>query len=224
MDDDDFWDKEKLAIQVPTLLSLDESWGGVSCLNKIFRAGVLIRMSRGYKSGYLYRNILLRRFEISTDTVLLRKDYLLKSGLYDERLKRHQEVQLFTFFTYHYKMFLINKHLCNVDIDDALNRPTPEKMIEVKKNFLASVEPIMNQMSRYERYSIRLANYFELGGVYFLHHLYLKGIVRSLSVLTSPLAFYSACIKMVRRFRSSQLLNESKGKTIEYYEMINNLK
>lgn len=223
LDDDDFWDKEKLEIQVPVLLSLDESWGGVSCKNKIFKKGFISHLQLGYKSGYLYRNILYRKLEVSTDTVLLRKKCLLEAGLYDENLKRHQEVQLLVFFTHKYKLYLIDKYLCNVDIDDNRNRPSPEKIIEIKKAFLASVKPIMEQMSWYDRYSIKLVNKFEIGGSYALHGNYWKAFLYCLCVLLSPSATFVSFSKILRRTKTRQISKEYANKTIEDFLRINNL-
>lgn len=215
LDDDDFWDREKLEIQVPVLSSLDSSWGGVSCLNKIFKGGKLSHLQQGYKSGYLYKNILLRRLEVSTDTVLLRREYLIETGMYDERLLRHQEVQMLSFFTKKYKIKLIDKYLCNVDIDDNQNRPSPQKLKEVKKAFLNAVSPITETMSFYYRYSIKLANYFELGGVYILNKEYVKGALTCLSIIFSPSAIKSAYLKISRRRKARHLPLNYQGVRIE---------
>lgn len=223
LDDDDFWDKEKLEIQVPILLSLDDSWGGVSCFNKIFKNGKLLSMKSKYDSGYLYKSILLRRLEVSTITVLLKKQCLIETGMFDETLKRNQEVQMLTFFTHKYKLFLIEKHLCNVDIDDVQNRPSPEKYKQVKKDFFKAVDPILRTLSSYTRLSIFLSNKFELGGLYFLNGKYLKGLANCLPVILSPLALQSALTRICRRKRERRIPQDMVGKDINYFIRINNL-
>ena len=223
LDDDDFWDKEKLELQVPILNSLDESLGGVSCKNKIFKGGKLTHLQLGYKDGYLYRRILLRMMEVSTDTILLRKKCLVETGMFDENLLRHQEVQMLAFFTYKYKIKLLDRFLCNVDIDDCQNRPNPERLKKIKMDFLKAVEPITNQMSFYDRYSMKLIHRFELGGIYYLNGDKWYGFSNSLPVLLSPTALFVAIRRIWRRRKSHSLPTEYQGKTIDYYMKQNDL-
>lgn len=223
LDDDDFWDKEKLELQVPILNYLDESWGGVSCKNKIFKGGKLTHLQLGYKSGYLYKKILLRMMEVSTDTILLRKKCLVETGMFDESLLRHQEVQMLAFFTHKYKIKLLDKYLCNVDIDDNQNRPNPEKFKKIKKDFLKAVEPISKEMSFYHRYSMKLIHRFEIGGIYYLNGDKWNGLLNSLPVILSPTATYVAVRKIYRRWKSHTLPTEFQGKTINDYLKLNGL-
>lgn len=223
LDDDDFWDKEKLELQVPILNYLDESWGGVSCKNKIFKGGKLTHLQLGYKSGYLYKKILLRMMEVSTDTILLRKKCLVETGMFDESLLRHQEAQMLAFFTHKYKIMLLDKYLCNVDIDDNQNRPNPEKLKKIKRAFLKAVEPISKEMSFYHRYSMKLIHRFEIGGIYYLNGDKWNGLLNSLPVILSPTATYVAVRKIYRRWKSHTLPTEFQGKTINDYLKLNGL-
>lgn len=223
LDDDDFWDKEKLELQVPILNSLDESWGGVSCKNKIFKGGKLTHLQLGYKDGYLYKKILLRMMEVSTDTILLRKKCLVETGMFDESLLRHQEVQMLAFFTHRYKIKLLDKYLCNVDIDDNQNRPNPEKLKQIKQDFLKAVEPISKEMSFYHRYSMKLIHRFELGGIYYLNGDKWNGLLNSVPVILSPTATYVAVRRIFRRLKSHSLPVEFQGKTLNDYLKLNGL-
>lgn len=223
LDDDDFWDKEKLELQVPILNSLDDTWGGVSCKNKIFKNGKLTHLQLGYKSGYLFKKILLRMMEVSTDTILLRKRCLVETGMFDESLLRHQEVQMLAFFTQKYKIKLLDKYLCNVDIDDNQNRPNPEKLKKIKKDFLKAVEPITDTMSFYHRYSMKLIHRFELGGIYYLSGDKWHGFIYSVPVLLSPTATYVAARKLFRRWKSHTLPIEYQNKTINDFLRQNGL-
>ena len=223
LDDDDFWDKNKLDIQVNVLNSLDDSWGGVSCKNKIFKGGKLCRLGLTYKSGHLFKRILLRQVEVSTITILLRSKCIPKGGLFDERLSRHQEVQALVNFTYNYKLKLIDEFLCNVDIDDALNRPDPEKLLQIKKVFLDSVKDITSKMSKFDNWNIKLMNRFEVGGLYIRRGNYLKGIKECSVVLLSPMALYYA-ISLVRKKRKRAKLAENfEHRDINYYLKQNGL-
>lgn len=223
LDDDDFWDKEKLEIQVPVLESLDSSFGGVSCLNKVFKKGKLHHLQQGYRSGYLYRRILMCMLAVSTDTVVLRREALFDAGLYDESLLRNQEVQLFTFFTSKYKIQLIDKYLCNVDVDDNQNRPTPEKYVKLKHDFFKSVSPIVSKMNWFMKSNIKVINFFEIGGLYALRGEYFKAIKYVLPLFISPIALFSALRRIVRRSKSYKIPNELNGKDLEYFIKYNNL-
>ena len=223
LDDDDFWDKEKLALQVPVLDSLDSSFGGVSCLNKIFMNGKLNCVQLGYRSGYLYKRILLCMLAVSTDTVVLRREALFDAGLYDENLLRNQEVQLFTFFTSKYKIKLIDKYLCNVDIDDNRNRPTPEKYINIKENFFKSVSPIVLKFNWFMRYNIRVINFFEVGGLYALRGEYLNALKYILPLFVAPIALFSAMRRLWRRRKSEKIPTELENKDLQFFIDYNNL-
>lgn len=223
LDDDDFWDKDKLELQVTVLNSLDSTFGGVSCLNKVFKDGKLHHVQQSYRSGYLYKRILMCMLAVSTDTVVLKRDALFDAGLFDENLLRNQEIQLFTFFTCKYKIYLIDKYLCNVDIDDNQNRPTPEKYIDVKQNFLESVSPIVSKMNWFMRFNIKVINFFEVGGLYVLRKEYGKAMKYILPLLISPIALYSAIRRIVRRKKGYIFPEELKGKDLQYFIKYNNL-
>ena len=73
--------------------------------------------------------------QISTQTncLLLRKDALLKCGLFDESLLRHQDVQLLTRFTFNYKLFSQDEFLNNLDIDDNKNSDEGKNEVDYRK-------------------------------------------------------------------------------------------
>jgi glycosyltransferase involved in cell wall biosynthesis len=204
LDDDDFWDRDKLEKQVRVIADLDDSWGGVSCLNKIYKGGKLIRLQQGYKSGKLYKKLLMRRVEVSTDTILLRRKALFDAGLFDENLLRHQEVQLLTNFTYKYKLFLLNEYLVNVDIDDTNNRPDPEKLRNVKRLYLQSVKDVISSLPVRTQKDIELMNKFEVGGLYIRQGNRKAGIAECACVLRSPTAFFNASAMVLRKIRASR--------------------
>lgn len=223
LDDDDFWDNDKLAIQVPILEKLDSSYGGVSCLNKVFHGGKLDHLQLGYRSGYLYKRILLCMLAVSTDTVLLRRDALFSAGLYDENLLRNQEVQLFTFFTSKYKIHLIEQYLCNVDCDDNRNRPDPERYITIKQNFLNSVKPVTSKLNSFMRFNVRVINFFEVGGLYALRKDYISSLKYILPLIVAPIALFSAIRRMIRRKKSKNIPMDYQNKDLNYFIEINNL-
>lgn len=204
LDDDDFWDEGKIEKQVIELETLDNTWGGVSCKNKVYKNGKLIRLQQGYKSGKLYKKLLMRRVEVSTDTILLRRDALFDSGLYDENLLRHQEVQLLTRFTYKYKLRLLDSFLVNVDIGDSQNRPDPEKLRNINAMYQKSVSDIIDTLTPSEKKAVKLMNRFEVGGLYIRQGQKLKGLKDMLCVLQSPKATASAIALVLRKIKCAR--------------------
>ena len=116
-----------------------------------------------------------------------------KTGYFDEKLRRHQEVQLMTFFTNKYKVKLLNMYLVCVDSTKNENQPNPERMEEIKQDFLHSVETILRQFSMREQKQIKAMHKFEIGLLYVRKHNLKKGILNCITVMRDPKAFYYAC-------------------------------
>lgn len=104
LDDDDFYEKDKIEKQVALLSTLDDSWGGVCCRYKVYKKGKLVEVMPLFKSGKVYKEVIMRLIKTQTNCLLLRRNALFKSGLFDESLLRHQDVQLLARFTYNYKL------------------------------------------------------------------------------------------------------------------------
>lgn len=166
LDDDDYWEKDKIQLQVEQLLSLDETWGGVCCKNKAYVDGKLVAALLPFKDGWVCKGVLARMLHISTDTILLRHNALDDAGYFDENLKRHQEVQLMGFFTQKYKIKLLNMYLVCVDSTTNENQPSPDGMKAIKEVFFQSLDPVLQKMSAKDRRDIEIMNAFELGTLY----------------------------------------------------------
>lgn len=207
LDDDDFWEQNKIERQVDVLSSLDETWGGVSTKIKYFCNGKFTRATLPYRSGLIYENVLLRRAGISTCTVLLRHEALDNAGYFDENLNRHQEIQLFTSFTKKYGIRLIDEYLTCVETGDAQNRPNIEKLIKLKKEFFDSVKSIIDQMPRNKQKRIYIMHDYEVGYAMFKNGEKLNGIKKGLSVFRSPYTVYYALERTVQRIVSKLFKN-----------------
>lgn len=201
LDDDDWWEPNKIEEQVKELSKLDESWGGVSCkYSFVNRNGEIIGKSTDYKDGNIYIDILNLVTDVTTCSLLFRHIALDKAGYFDETLLRHQDFQLLVNFTSEYKLKLVKEYLLNIDVSDIQNRPDGKKLLEHKVRFFKSISPILSRLPKSEQKCIRCMHNFEVGYV-FLKNKDLEGIKYVLTIFTSPKAFVLACKKIFKKIR-----------------------
>ena len=202
LDDDDWWEKEKLEKQVAVLSNLDEEWGGVSCKFTLYNQnGEVIGRTSKYQDGYIYKDILNLLSDVATGTLLLRHEALDHVGYFDENLLRHQDLQLLVEFTSKYKLMEVNQYLHCVDVSDTQNRPDPEKLIRYKQAFFMSIKPIMDSLSKSERKCVYAMHKYELGYIYLKNGDLKNGLRYCMAVLGSPSAFYLAIKKTICKLR-----------------------
>lgn len=214
LDDDDFYEKDKIEKQVALLSTLDDSWGGVCCRYKVYKKGKLVEVMPLFKSGKVYKEVIMRLIKTQTNCLLLRRNALFKSGLFDETLLRHQDVQLLARFTYNYKLMCQDEFLNNLDQDDNINRAKPEKIMNLKRAFFTSVQDIIDSFSPLEKYRFMLLTRFDIGALYILDGQTLKGALKCLSILLSPVALIQSAKKVVSKKKMAKLARkmESTGK------------
>lgn len=160
LDDDDWWDKDKLKIQVSVLAQLDDTWAGVTCLKKYYKKSSFFRASLPYRDGEIFEDVVLLLTNITTGTVLLRHHVLDDVGYFDESLKRHQDTQLFSYISQKYKIKLIQRHLLNIDISDNQNRPSSNNISSIKYEYKKSVNKLLIKNTRLEN---KLQAHLDLG-------------------------------------------------------------
>lgn len=162
LDDDDEWLPEKIELQVAGLMSLNDSYGGITCLSNIYKNNVLISKDPSYLGGNLHRQVIDRSISIHTCTVLFRRTALDISGYFDVKLPRHQEIQLFLDFFTHFQMEVIQKYLINIHTDDGINRLKSTDLIQLKKNFFILMNKHMIIYNKKDQRIIRNMHYFEI--------------------------------------------------------------
>ena len=189
LDDDDWWELNKIEEQLNVLTTLDESWGGVSCKFRLFdENGKIVGQTSKYKGGYIYKDILSLYSDVATGTLLLRHSALDDTGYFDEQLVRNQDIQLLTQFTYKYKLEEVDQFLHCADVSDSQNRVvTEERQIEVRNALYKSLDNIISNLSRSEFRCI------------FSQKQYAKSLKYILSILRSPSAVLLAFKKLKRR-------------------------
>lgn len=208
LDDDDYYEKDKIEKQVALLSSLDDSWGGVCCRYKVYKKGKLVEVMPTFKSGKVYKEVIMRLIKTQTNCLLLRREALFKAGLFDESLLRHQDVQLLARFTYNYKLMCQDEFLNNLDQDDNMNRAKPEKVMELKRAFFTSVQDIIDSFSFLEKYRFKLLTRFDIGALYIIDGQKLKGALNCLSIFLSPIATMQSLNKVLSKRRMAKLARE----------------
>lgn len=202
LDDDDWWEPDKLEKQVAELSRLDESWGGVSCkFTQYDSSGKVIGKSAKYSDGYIYLDVLNLITDVTACSLLLRHDDLDCSGYFDENLLRHQDFQLLVNFTKLYKLKLVDDYLLNIDVSDAQNRPDGKKLLEHKKRFFESISSVMAQLSDSDRKCVLCMHNFEVGYIFFKQKDILNGIRYSAKVFTSLKALRLAWKKVIKKIK-----------------------
>lgn len=210
LDDDDWWEPEKIACQVEYLKQLDESWGGVGCLMRHYKHDKLIYVSLPYREGNIRKEVMCRQIGIGTGSPLMRRAAVDDAGFFDEKLSRHQDIQFFSFFCDKYKMGLVKKYLYDYDLGDAQNRPAPETIRKIKEKYYVSVAPIIDKMSKTERKHFQIMNNFEIGCVFFKNKQYRKALPNILKVFSTFYTMKSACSRVIIRWLGA--------KFAEYFE------
>lgn len=198
-DDDDYWEKDKIENQVKLLSTLDNTWGAVSCLKKIYKNGHLIEATRPYKSGYILQEILDGRISLGTGAVLIRREALDDSGYFDEKLIRHQDLQLFARLASKYKIMLDKKYYQNRETKDAQNRLNSERLIEVKKAYFESINDILETIPLTKRAAIIKMHSFDVAYLQLKEKKYKECIRRCTDILLSPYSVYVAIVRFYNR-------------------------
>lgn len=198
LDDDDWWEQNKLEEQVKMLKSLDDTWGAVSCKYTLYNQnGDVIGRTKKYRDGYIYKDILNLMSDVATGTLLLRHDYFDTTRYFDENLLRHQDLQLLVEFTSKYKLKEVNQYLHCVDVSDTQNRPDVHKLIQYKKTFFKSIKPIMDSLNDKERKCVYAMHKYELGYVCLKSGYMIQGFVYCKAVLKSSKACRLALKKTI---------------------------
>lgn len=189
LDDDDWWEKEKIEHQIKELENLSEEWGGVSCKFRLFDKNQnLIGKSIKYPDGNIYKDILSLTSDVATGTLLLRREAFDKTRYFDENLLRHQDLQLLVDFTYLFKLKEVDEYLHCVDVSDTQNRPDGEKLIQHKKKFFESIKHVMDTLPSKEQKCIYCLHKYELAYVFMKNRQYKRAFRYFSELLLSPKA------------------------------------
>lgn len=200
LDDDDIIFPEKIEKQVSMLKTLDETVGGVSCLKIFFEDGKLTKVSESWECTQNQSfEVMSKQLNIQTGTVLLKRTCLDETSYFDENLRRHQEVQLMSYFTDKYKVVLVNEVLTAIDGSDLSNRPNYERLKEYKRDFFSSINPLMQKLDKKKQRFIIKNHKTELAWVMFRDINKVKGLLMLLQCFVD----FNVMISFTRRFVES---------------------
>lgn len=199
LDDDDWWKADKIEKQVAFLSTQNLDCGGVSTLVEYYDKFKPIRWMRPYKDGKIMKEILRREVDVNTGSFLAKRCALVDSGLFDESLSRHQEIQLLSFFTDRYEIKLLPEYLTCYNVSSNNNMPSSEKMRLNKNAFFISISPLLSKLGNCEVHRIKALHYFELAYVEFKEEKYWKSFCDAVYVLRDPITFFLAIKRIIQR-------------------------
>lgn len=161
LDDDDVWLPKKIERQIAYIDS-HRDLDGCSALYNEYVGGQLVHSCPLYTEENLFQKIFRREVAVFTSTVLLKKECLLEAGLFDTKLKRHQDLQLLLRFTDKFKLGVLPEYLVQLQNDSAINRPNAQTIVEIKKKFFDSVYDLYNKCSKKDKQLIKSAHCYEV--------------------------------------------------------------
>ena len=196
LDDDDLWMPTKIEVQIDRLSKLDETYGGVSTRKIHYLDSKQDHISEKWETNRKQNfDIMSKRLNVQTCTLLLRHVCLDDAGYFDENLKRHQEVQLLSYFTAKYKIEFINQVLTVIDGSDISNRPSASRLMELKNDYFKSIEPLLNRYSKHKKNLVIAHNMTEVAWAFYRDGEKKKG----LNMLFKCLIYPSVCFTFIGR-------------------------
>lgn len=207
LDDDDLWMPDKIELQVDELSKLDESYGGVSTRKIYYLNGQQDHISEIWEANARQNfDIMSKRLNVSTCTLLLRHSCLDKAGYFDEKLKRHQEVQLLSYFTSIYKVGFIDHILTIIDCSDTGNRPTATRLLELKNDYFKSIEPVLKKYSTHKKRLVIAHNMTEVAWAFYRDGEKKKGLIMLFKCLIYPSVFFTFISRVFNKKKAKKSL------------------
>lgn len=211
LDDDDWWEPEKIERQVNAFANLSDEWGVVSCRVKRYRGAELISVLPKHPDGHVYKDVMLIVSDFPTGTLMVRRALFEEVGGFDEDLIRHQDFQLLIRFTYRKKLLQIDEPLHCCDVSDSQNRLGPEGLIKAKEALFNSVSDIYASLKPSERRAVAAAQKAEIGRMRIKNGELLRGTFDVLGLLFAPEALLKTINKALLRARGNREAREIGG-------------
>lgn len=207
LDDDDYWMPQKIEHHLAAFEKLGDEWGVVASLCVRHKNGELVMAAPPYKDGYILHEIMQRTIGLSTIAVLIRRGALDDVGYFDENLIRHQDIQLFTCLAYKYKVYLLKEYLQVINVDDTRNRPSSERVAEIKEAYYVSVGDILSKLTRKETEKIYIMNRFECAALLFHEKKYKQFTKDVIRIFRYPSTLFYSVQRIMKRFEGKILKN-----------------
>ncbi len=199
LDDDDWWEKDKIEKQVAFIKKCPSTCGVVSTLLSYYAKGKIIKRTLPYEGGYIYKEILRREYSVMTSSVLIKKSALDEAGYFDISLKRAQDLQLLANLAYKFELYQLPEYLVNINVDDSGNRGDSRRTKEIKKAFFRSVNPILESLTPRERKQVYSLHQFERFPAEVREKRYWNAFVDCIQIFRDPKTVYYAYKKVQRK-------------------------
>lgn len=204
LDDDDWWESDKIEHQVNALANLSDEWGVVSCRVKRYRGDELISVLPKHPDGFVYKDVMLIVSDFPTSTLMVRRLLFEEVGGFDENLIRHQDLQLLIRLTYRKKLLQIGEPLHCCDVSDDQNRLGPDALVDAKRALFDSVSDVYESLRPSERRAVAAAQRAEVGRMRIKNGETLRGIIDILGLLVAPEALRKTVKKTLLRMRGNR--------------------
>lgn len=206
LDDDDEWLNNKLEKQI-AFLDANKNVGGSSCLYSFYKKGQIVRQYQPYSSDDLQYKVLTRQVAIYTSTFVARKELLVKSGMFDPKLTRHQDLQLFVDFLSIANIEPVNECLVKIHIDSDMNRPNTDKFIKIKNEFFESVKEVLESYTKKEQRLIVNAHHFEVMFSAIQEKRFMLALKYILKIGIAPKSYIDVYKRMLSRKKEKKYTN-----------------
>ncbi|MBQ7769466.1 MAG: glycosyltransferase family 2 protein [Oscillospiraceae bacterium] len=194
LDDDDFFLPNKIEEQLAVLKELDSSYGAVSCQKVYIKNNKLDHVSEVWQdTEHQNFDIVIRKINVTTSTLLMRRTCLDETGYFDESLRRNQEIQLLTFFSDKYRIKLVDKFLAVIDCTDVMNRPDSEKTLMIKGLFFEAIKPITSKYSKHKQKLIVAHNMTDVLRAYLREKKIKKAFALAARIFVHPSVLVAFC-------------------------------
>lgn len=207
LDDDDWWDETKIEHQLAVLKKQDSSVGAVACLKKYYKKGKIASVSLPYKEGYICKEVISRCIGIGIGAPLIRRTALDDTGYFDEALLRMQDIQLYGFLCFKYKIILLKEYLYSIDQDDNRNRPDATKILKIREDYLKSISPILDKMNSSDKSFVKIMMDFEVVNCLIKNGKIASGLSHAIRVFSRRDTVFFALSRIIYRYKGIYLIN-----------------
>lgn len=163
LDSDDEWLERKLELQVNAMESRpSDAWGGVYC--SFIYTDRKDGLVEAVKYGNLKKDVLNQEANLCAgSTLLVSKSVIDDIGLFDEKFKRHQDLEFLVRFFRKYKVLVVREPLVKIDGHRIIKGVT---LVEVKKQYLSKFETDIDEFGRDVAQAIYAKHWLEVSWIF----------------------------------------------------------
>ena len=169
LDSDDEFFPQKISKQMKQLLKLtkfDSKIKAVTCnMQNYINGKVVSETDEANLIDSFYPILSLNVKMGAGSTILFDRECLDKTGLFDESLLRHQEVEFVLRYLRFYKIQILSETLVRIHMDDRSNIPSTQKFIDNKKYFFSKLSVAINELLPNERKKVFMKHNLEISKV-----------------------------------------------------------